>query len=443
MTDIIASEVFLADGSVQENDGLVWKELLREGKWELSPSENGPAAKPMYIRKKGPVGDAGSHYDISLEDIKESFEAKAFDNVTVPSSHKNGPIENNGYIRRVKVLEDDDGAHLYGGIEFTEPDVLEKAKNGSLPGTSCGLLYDHVRKQDGKVFPIALEHAALTPKPWINGMKPFGLSEDEEGVTVLAFSEQVSDEVPEEPVEEDTEPKAGGNEDEAAPEVQTVANGEADEEHKPAAEEDEPAEDEEDEEKVELSELQQAQQNRLIKLAQADEAQSSIATDNHRGGDTVKKDKKDMSPEELQLSEQFESSIAEAKERETALQNQLAELKKEKHETYVDSKIEEYKKLGLSEVPGFLKEVRAIMLADDFGPAVVLNLSEDGEDKAVKLTATALVERLIDALPREENKIALSEQALADEAGDKPAASGDEGKSVADRTKDAQEFLGL
>ena len=53
------------------------------------------------------------------------------------------------------------------------------------------------------------------------------------------------------------------------------------------------------------------------------------------------------------------------------------------------------------------------------------------------------VERLIDALPKKDDKIVLSEQALASEAGDKPAESGDSNESVADRTSKAQEFLGL
>ncbi len=160
----VTHELFCEDGGdVVESDGLVWKTAARTGSWKMSPL---PGGKPLVIDK--PL----------LEDVQNAFSEGAWEHVTVPLSHKDRVDENTGYVRALKI-EDDPArpgqALLRAGIKFTEPEIEQRVKRGSIANCSVGISLSGVKRtEDGKFFPRVLKHIALTNQPWLNGLTPFG-----------------------------------------------------------------------------------------------------------------------------------------------------------------------------------------------------------------------------------------------------------------------------
>ncbi len=187
------AELFFEDGEQSEEDGLIWKPILREGKWKLSPGPGQvPARKPITVIKDGKSDPA--KLIISMSELLKNFKAGAIEHVTVPVSHDNKVTDNTGFIRDLRLAKDKDGRWvLEAAHDFTEPDVKGMAQRGTIANTSAGVLFDYPRKEDGKKFNAVLEHVALTNRPWLNGMKPFGMAADAEEVTVMSFSEDGSD----------------------------------------------------------------------------------------------------------------------------------------------------------------------------------------------------------------------------------------------------------
>lgn len=168
-------------------DKLVWKVACKTGKLALSPGPGQTDAEtPLHLTP-----------DL-FSDMKLSFDEKAFPYVTVPETHANGALENTGYVRKVDVLDHNqalgdnriperfrdqlqadphDTQYLLTGIEFTEPGVREKALNGTIPDTSIGVKFNYRNKRSGTNYKAAFEHLALTPVPWVDGLVPFGLSQ--------------------------------------------------------------------------------------------------------------------------------------------------------------------------------------------------------------------------------------------------------------------------
>jgi hypothetical protein len=185
------AEMFF-DGSGEEirmgEDGLIYKTVLREGEWKFSPGPGQvPINKPIKVVKDG-ASDGRSRI-ISMKELKSNFDNKIKDHVTIPLSHDNKVDENTGYIRQVRIGEDESGrAILEAGFDFTEPDIKGKVERGTIANTSAGVLFDYIHKESGKKFNAILDHAALTNSPWLNGMKPFGI-EASEDLQVVAFSE--------------------------------------------------------------------------------------------------------------------------------------------------------------------------------------------------------------------------------------------------------------
>src|SRR5690606_25969324 len=102
-----------------------------------------------------------------------------------------------GFINRLRVRPGSDGVHyLMAGHRFTENDIERKVLNGRIANTSVGLEFDYVRKEDGKRFPVVLRHVALTNRPWINRLTPFGVNASEEDYNIFSmqFSEPLEDE---------------------------------------------------------------------------------------------------------------------------------------------------------------------------------------------------------------------------------------------------------
>lgn len=186
--DNVMAELYFEDGRVDESDDLIWKTVLREGQWKYSPNRHGePVAKPMTIVPSG-VSDR-STLTVSMEELVKNFEDGTVEHVTVPLSHDDRAEENTGFVRKLKLEKDEDGKNVIrAGIHFTEPDVREKALRGTIANTSGGILFDYINKESGSKGTV-LGHVALTNRPWLNGMKPFGSADLAEDVKILPFSE--------------------------------------------------------------------------------------------------------------------------------------------------------------------------------------------------------------------------------------------------------------
>lgn len=187
---VALSQPGLREGTIQ--DGLIWKVACKTGTLALSPG-------PGQIDVEQPLELTDDLFD----DMVLSVAEKAFPYITVPETHANGALENTGYVREAAVLtkaealldaritdkgraliaaDGDDIRYLLAGIEFTEPEVRDKAARGSIPDTSIGVKFNYRNKRTGKLFKAAWEHLALTPVPWVDGLVPFGLSQEPGGV---------------------------------------------------------------------------------------------------------------------------------------------------------------------------------------------------------------------------------------------------------------------
>lgn len=184
----LLAEMFFDGGDVSEEGGLVWKTVLREGTWQVSPGPGQrPNKKPIIVTAEG-SSDARNQI-ISMAELKENFDAGVVEHVTVPLTHEDRVDENTGFVKGLKLDKDEQGRTvLKAGIEFTEPEIKAKALRGTIANISGGVLFDYIHKETGKLFKGVMAHAALTNHPWLNGLKPFGV-EASENLQVVAFSE--------------------------------------------------------------------------------------------------------------------------------------------------------------------------------------------------------------------------------------------------------------
>ena len=182
-----AVELFLAAPSTAkvdavEKDGLLWEPIIREGQWAVRPGPGGQ-------KRRSPLRVVAGHSknqrkQIGLQDVVDAFNDGAIEHVTVPTSHDNKVTENTGFIKALKIAKatvkdklsgkDKTVAVLMGGYDIRDPEIKQKITLGTIASRSAGLLYDYVNTESGKRYPVALEHVALTNKPWITGMKAFG-----------------------------------------------------------------------------------------------------------------------------------------------------------------------------------------------------------------------------------------------------------------------------
>lgn len=183
----------LADGQVDSSgrDGLVYRNILRTGRWAVSPKNN----LPWNDEKDGLVVTRDR-----LDMLKANFDAGAIEYVMVPDTHNpDQSLVNKGFIRQLDVTEDPDrpGEHvLRAGFDFTSDEAKKAVLEGSVAGVSCGIKFDYTRRQDGKTFPAVLHHVALTNQPWIDGLGGWDVlaaAEYEVDHVVLAGTEEKPD----------------------------------------------------------------------------------------------------------------------------------------------------------------------------------------------------------------------------------------------------------
>lgn len=376
--DSFGYEVYMTDGDIVESeDGLVWKEILREGTWPYRPGpDHKPLKKPLSII----TGNAENSDQIGMADLIEAFYDEAIDHVTIPTSHDDKPHENTGYIRELKQGVRNGRQVLMAGLEFTEPDIAEKAKRGSIANTSAGIIAGYINKFTGKMYKYALGHVALTNKPWINGMVPFGANSDLSEDTIVPV------------LLEDFEQEESSEESDTDETFVESSESEAHEEAVVEASEDN-------------SEEVIAEETDEVETTESKGADLSADDEGNKGGNTMSESSTESveSDATTELSEDTTATLL--SEQDTKFSDELAKrdaeiekLRSEVHKAKVEDSIEELKTMGFSEFPGLLTVVRDIYLADE-KQAEVISLSEEGAE--VSLTASDIVDRVIKALPTE------------------------------------------
>lgn len=175
--------------NLEEDDkGLIWAPITRSGMLATRPGPNGEKLDDPLVFVPGHSKD--QRKEIGLEDIVDAFKDGAIEHVTLPidmrvageniSAHNNALYQNTGLIKDLRIADSKKMPGekvILAAHEFTEPDIKGKIERGTIPSRSCGLLYDYKNTTTGKVYPIALEHVALTSKPWVGGMAAYGSEE--------------------------------------------------------------------------------------------------------------------------------------------------------------------------------------------------------------------------------------------------------------------------
>lgn len=424
--EVAALEIYLSTDTspTVDDDGLVWKEVLREGTWAYRPGPGQvPTRKPLTVV----AGKAADQSQIGFDDLIQSFEAGAIDHVTIPTSHEDKPEQNTGFVRKLEKREVDGTKRLYAGMDFTEPEIKEKALRGSIANTSVGVVYDYIKKSTGDVYKQALGHIALTNKPWINNMAPFGLSE--EGIE--------GEEVAYVDVEPDNQVLEGLQ-------LENVADFEAAKE-------------------LIISKAKELGHDEWIpsdwKETSDDESVSLDAPENNDGDketNNMSKTPEEVAQEEAErlaneaasetsLSEETVAKMikeaqdaatqaAEAKFSELEAKNKVLEA--DLHEKKVAEKINGLKEEGFSEYPGLLVAIEELMLADEGSEVATLTLSEEVDGKTqtseVKLSVSDIVTKITDSLPREDGKLNFGEQVtVVQNFGERPSKGDEEVDPVA------------
>lgn len=501
----IAAEIHLAGSEQRDENGLVIKEILREGEWPVIPTNFGRVNKPLRVVRNGKSDqDAGI---IALEELVANFKSGAIPNVQIPLSdsqqdHKNTTRLNTGFVRDLRIEDKEDGARLVADMEFTEPDVRERTLRGTYADVSCGIPWQVTSR--GKDFGACLEHVAITNKPFIDSLGPFlAMSADEQDeLQVDLFSQTMK---VEEKKDEGTQDGSNANNG-TPPETHTAPS-----ELNVTSKKEEPLVVSYETQKTLLTNslnqnfnLSGNGSNYLVKDLNGSEATITSATtdtswsvpyqligtrsnpivnlsgtgywkqtegeesDEAPAAQTPVVPRSDSDQDDLQaarrlrevrFSDSSNNTTKEANmpisaeelerlelsdETRAALSdilNENAELKARTRKSEVDARIDELKELGLNERPSALKLYREVMLSDDSGPAVVL-LSEDGKEKE-KLTATSILDRFIEAIKGSDDKVVLSDQALVTGDDTKPPADAGNEASLEDRVAKAKAELGL
>lgn len=472
----VLNAIQLSASDAVEEDGLIWKDIMRTGAWKGTPTKDGVVKRALNIVRDGISSPAEGV--ISLSEILDNFDAGAVQYVTVPLSddledHKNIARLNTGYVKKLKLLDRDGMSVLRAGFDFTEPDVKEKVLRGTIPDVSAGIPFGVTRRSDNKTFGAVLDHVCLTRKPFMSDLGPFGIAAaDGEDLPVEAFEQEeveavsspVPNQLPPTTSEEENEPEvvslsnrqlenaianalqnqlrlsseyfiADVNGDTAIVSHRTSRsswevpfNRTADAESPVVLrgvdswkliEENQPTEVAASEP---VDELTRARELRELRLSQPTST----------GGINMPA----LSLDGVELSELPE----EARNRIQSIVEDNQRLSRTNRESEVEKRIEALKALGFADRPGALKFYRQVMLDDDQGAALVL-FSDKPESERERVTAIQILDRFIDALKGADG-VQFSDQHFESGNDNRPPtdASGEK-KPLEDRLADAQTAL--
>jgi hypothetical protein len=472
-------------GEASEEDGLVWKDILRTGKWTHTPTAQGVVKKTLVVNRDGESDPENGI--LSLAEIEQHFNEGAVPYVTVPLSddekdHKNIARLNTGFVRKLKLVERDGQAYLQAGIDFTEPDIKGKVLRGTIPDVSAGIPFNVVRRSDNKIFKTVLDHVCLTRKPFVEKLVPFGIAAaDTEELPVEAWEPEGEDQPapPVLPENEDSPPSTPAENPEPslsevlsfreyitriqaalidqlrlAPDyvVTDIKSNTAYIEHKLSHSKWEVSFSTTKDGNVVLAEVNgwklieepSSEPSTALPLAASDSLTVAQNLRELRLSQPTSKtggiELSTMPLDGVELSALPEESRA----RIQSILDENATLNRENRVGKVDQRIEELKALpglNLSDRPGALKLYRQVMLSDDGGPAIVLFSDEQDEEKKERLTALDILDRFINGLKAGAD-VQLSDQHLASGNDIKPPKDASrENKPLDDRVADAKEAL--
>ncbi len=171
-----------AEESVLELDGkktaVIWKDVLVEGEYPLTPGATGPIKRKLTVVAEGESSRESNI--VAMSDLVQAHEDGAFKYVTVPTTHRDGVLDNTGYVPRPagvrvvdKLIEGVSKKVMQAALGFTEPDVKGMVQRGTIPDCSAGIFFDWRNKHQNKVYRTAMKHVALTPTPFMGNLDPF------------------------------------------------------------------------------------------------------------------------------------------------------------------------------------------------------------------------------------------------------------------------------
>ena len=400
-------ELFFADkGEATEDADLVWKDILMTGKWKVHPI-HGEKGGPFVIDEP------------YLQQLVDNFDAKAWEHVTVPLSHKDQHLENTGYVQKLVIQRHPERrGHkvLRAGIKFTDHAVKHKVLEGSMANVSVGIDEGEVLRPDGKKFSRVLKHLALTNMPWMKGLRPFG-----DPATMFTASE-VADggETKTMVLDDETETSVNGDADTAADfknkvrdfllgqdkgeeEVDafladlTIPDGLTPEEAERHLSELASLADEADDTEDDTTPPGDGGQSEddQSDASRKDDTPDDNPNDHPEGGDISMSDDNKPTGDEGQYlkltQEELDAKIASAQ---SATQIELEALRAENHARRVKETLTELQDKG--HFPAVLTAVKPILLGDVKGEKLI-TMSEDGEETSK--SATDIVLSVLDAIP--------------------------------------------
>lgn len=168
---VTEEEITLADGGKAK---VIWKDVLVEGEYPMSPSSTGATERPMRVIAEG-ESDVKTR-TISMSDVIEAHTNGAHKYVTIPTSHKDGVLDNTGYVPQpsgLRKIEKRGKQVLQAALGFTEPDVKGKVERGTIPDVSAGIFFNFLNKAKKKRYRCSMKHVALTPVPFMANLDPF------------------------------------------------------------------------------------------------------------------------------------------------------------------------------------------------------------------------------------------------------------------------------
>lgn len=500
------AEIYFSNSAQKSDSGFVIKEILRTGEWPVIPTRGGVMNKPLKIVRNG-VSDREKGV-ISLEELKKNFDAGAIPNVQIPLSdvenndHKNTTRLNTGFVREVWIEDEGDISKLVAKMEFTEPDVKEKALRGTYADVSCGIPWSVMSR--GRKYGACLEHVCITNRPFIDGLGPFiALSDKRDGAEVLHFA---TESLANRYLTQEQQESLGGTHpageishsnamdavinskkiietankmiakifgehfvvEAIRPDGFHVVNDEAksswvipfslhegqiktasiddwirleNDKEKDSEDNNSNSNDKENGTQQSVNKTTPEEANENESLSPLEKAQQFRQERVGLSDHTTTQE----APMPLTYKDLDRVDLSAIPEDQRNLFKKLIDehvaLSAKAREAEVDKRIAELEDLGLKDRPGALKLYRQIALSDDQGPAVVL-LSDNGTQKEETLTACEILDRFIDACKGPDGKVTLSDQAIVSGNDHKPPADAGEEKPLAERVREAREALG-